>query len=64
MCQVSYFSIFCIGYLLVWHQSFATDAIKTPVSLQEALKDRNWVRALNEEIEALERNLTWEIVDS
>ncbi|RDX86496.1 hypothetical protein CR513_32173, partial [Mucuna pruriens] len=37
-------------------QSFivAIDAIKTTISIQEALKDENW---------ALEKNSTWEIVD-
>ncbi|RDX80704.1 putative mitochondrial protein, partial [Mucuna pruriens] len=39
------------------------DAIKTPTSVQEALKDENWVQAMKEEMEALEKNSTWEIVD-
>ncbi|RDY03975.1 putative mitochondrial protein, partial [Mucuna pruriens] len=29
----------------------------------EALKDENWVQAMKEEMEALEKNSTWEIVD-
>ncbi|RDX94290.1 hypothetical protein CR513_23341, partial [Mucuna pruriens] len=43
-------------HLSVQHQSFITtiDAIKTPTSVHEALK---------EEMEALEKNSTWEIVD-
>ncbi|RDX88942.1 hypothetical protein CR513_29398, partial [Mucuna pruriens] len=51
--------------LSVQHQSFITaiDAIKTPTSVQEALKDENWVQAMKEEMEALEKKSTWEIVD-
>ncbi|RDY00930.1 hypothetical protein CR513_15813, partial [Mucuna pruriens] len=52
-------------HLFVQHQSFiaALVAIKTPTSVQEALKDENWVQAMKEEMEALEKNSTWEIVD-
>ncbi|RDX60162.1 putative mitochondrial protein, partial [Mucuna pruriens] len=39
------------------------DAIKTSTSVQEALKDENWVKAMKEEMMALEKNSTWEIVD-
>ncbi|RDX91841.1 putative mitochondrial protein, partial [Mucuna pruriens] len=54
-----------IDHLFVQHQSFtiAIDAIKAPTSVQEALKDENWVQAMKEEMEALEKNSTWEIVD-
>jgi len=47
------------------HRSFlsAIDSIRVPTSVQEALKDGNWVRAMNEEIGALERNEIWEIVE-
>ncbi|RDX89090.1 putative mitochondrial protein, partial [Mucuna pruriens] len=41
----------------------AIDAIKTPTSVQESLKDENWVQAMKEEMEELEENSTWEIVD-
>ncbi|XP_071740926.1 uncharacterized protein [Rutidosis leptorrhynchoides] len=34
-----------------------------PMSYQEASKDKNWVNAMNEEIEALLRNNTWIITD-
>ncbi|RDX93317.1 hypothetical protein CR513_24442, partial [Mucuna pruriens] len=34
-----------------------------PTSVQEALKDENWVQAMKEEMKVLEKNLTWEIVD-
>ncbi|RDX97989.1 hypothetical protein CR513_19160, partial [Mucuna pruriens] len=55
----------CTDHLSVQHQSFivAIDAIKIPTSVQEALKDENWVQAMKEEMEALEKNSTWEIVD-
>ncbi|KAL2320148.1 hypothetical protein Fmac_029117 [Flemingia macrophylla] len=51
--------------LSMQHQSFlsAIDSIEIPTSIQEALKDENWVRAMNEEMGALERNETWEIVE-
>ena len=46
-------------------QSFlsAINSIRIPTSVQEALKDENWVRAMNEEMKALEKNETWEIVE-
>ncbi|RDX90369.1 hypothetical protein CR513_27776, partial [Mucuna pruriens] len=55
----------CIDHLSIQHQSFivAIDAIKTPTSVQEALKEENWVQAMKEEMEALEKNSTWEIVN-
>ena len=47
------------------HQSFlsAIDSIRIPTSIQEALKDENWVRAMNEEMKTLEKNETWKIVE-
>ena len=47
------------------HQSFlsAIDSIRIPTSVQEALKDENWIRAMNEEMSVLQRNETWEIVE-
>jgi len=38
--------------LSIQHQSFlsAIDSIRIPTSIQEALKDENWVQAMNEEI--------------
>jgi len=46
------------------HQSFLStiDFIRILTSIQEALKDENWVRAMNEEMGALEKNETREIV--
>ncbi|RDX78018.1 putative mitochondrial protein, partial [Mucuna pruriens] len=39
------------------------NAIKISTLVQEALRDENWVQAMKEEIKALEKNSTWEIVD-
>jgi len=51
--------------LSMQHRSFlsAIDSIRIPTSVQEALKDENWIQAMNEEMSALERNETWEIVE-
>jgi len=51
--------------LSMQHQSFlsAIDSIRIPTSVQEALKDENWIRAMNEEMSVLQRNETWEIVE-
>ncbi|RDX85953.1 putative mitochondrial protein, partial [Mucuna pruriens] len=55
----------CTNHLFIQYRSFivAFDAIKTPTSVQETLKDENWVQAMKEEMKALEKNSTWEIVD-
>ena len=47
------------------HQSFlsAVDSIRIPTSVEEALKDESWIRAMNEEMSALEKNEIWEIVE-
>ena len=37
--------------------------MRIPTSVQEALKDKNWVQAMDEEMKALEKNRTWEIVE-
>ncbi|RDX69088.1 putative mitochondrial protein, partial [Mucuna pruriens] len=39
------------------------DTIQTPTSVQETLKDENWVQVMKEKIKTLEKNSTWEIVD-
>ncbi|RDX90875.1 hypothetical protein CR513_27220, partial [Mucuna pruriens] len=49
----------CIKYLI--SQFVCTDHLF--VQHQKALKDENWVQAIEEEMEALEKNSTWEIVD-
>ncbi|RDY05098.1 hypothetical protein CR513_11093, partial [Mucuna pruriens] len=46
--------------------SILDNSIEEQVQLfepEEALKDENWVQAMKEEIKALEKNLTWDIVD-
>ncbi|RDX62730.1 hypothetical protein CR513_58903, partial [Mucuna pruriens] len=55
----------CTDHLSIQHQSFiiVIDVIKIPISVQEALKDENWVQVMKEEMKALEKNSTWEIVD-
>ncbi|GJQ93957.1 putative RNA-directed DNA polymerase [Tanacetum coccineum] len=44
---------------------FATsiNKIHEPTTYQEAVKDSRWIEAMNQEIEALNRNNTWEITD-
>lgn len=37
--------------------------IGIPQTLQEAFTDRHWVQAIKEDMIALEKNETWEIVD-
>ena len=34
-----------------------------PTSFDEAVKDAQWVQAMNEEIDAIEKNQTWDLVD-
>ena len=34
-----------------------------PTFFEEAIKEEQWVEAMNEEIEAIERNKTWDLVD-
>ena len=42
--------------------SFSLLSFQLP-SFEEAIKDENWVRAMDEEIEAIEKNDTWDLVD-
>ena len=37
--------------------------VSIPNSVQEALKDPRWRKAMNEEMKALKKNSTWEVVD-
>ncbi|RDX85623.1 putative mitochondrial protein, partial [Mucuna pruriens] len=55
----------CTDHISLQHRSFiaAIDAIKIPALVQEAKKDSNWIQAMGEEMKALERNSTWDIVD-
>jgi len=39
------------------------DAIRVPTIVAVAMKDENWVQAMNEDMGALEKKQTWEIVD-
>jgi len=34
-----------------------------PTFFEEAMNEEHWVEAINEEIEAIERNKTWDFVD-
>ena len=33
-----------------------------PNSIKEACKDENWIKAMNEELNQIEQNQTWELV--
>jgi hypothetical protein len=33
-----------------------------PKNLEEASRDKNWVNAMNEELDQIEKNQTWELV--
>ena len=33
-----------------------------PTSIKEACKDASWVKAMNEELDQIERNQTWDLV--
>ncbi|XP_022008142.1 uncharacterized mitochondrial protein AtMg00820-like [Helianthus annuus] len=50
--------------LSVENHCFATSLNKSvePKSYFEAVKDPNWISAINEEIKALNRNQTWDLV--
>jgi hypothetical protein len=52
-------------HLSTQYQSFiaAVDSVRIPSSVDEALKDRKWIQAMDEEMKALEKNGTWEIVE-
>ncbi|GAU28814.1 hypothetical protein TSUD_21510 [Trifolium subterraneum] len=43
------------------HLAFNAEA--EPVNFEDAVKDEKWLNAMNEEIESIERNNTWELVD-
>ncbi|CAL9018671.1 unnamed protein product, partial [Prunus brigantina] len=38
------------------------DSLSTPSSVEEALMDPNWKQAMNDEMQALQNNSTWELV--
>ncbi|MCI45762.1 retrotransposon 4 protein, partial [Trifolium medium] len=43
------------------HLAFNAEA--EPVNFEDAVKDEKWLSAMNEEIESIERNHTWELVE-
>ncbi|RDX66062.1 putative mitochondrial protein, partial [Mucuna pruriens] len=43
--------------------NFALFADCEPVTFEEAASDRNWRKAMDEEIHAIEKNQTWELTD-
>ena len=47
------------------HKAFVTKlhTIRTPQTIQEALKSKEWKKAMNEEMRALEKNKTWDVVE-
>lgn len=46
------------------HKAFITalDSITIPNSVHKAFEDRNWIQAMTEEMNALKKNDTWEVV--
>ncbi|KAH9696165.1 retrovirus-related pol polyprotein from transposon RE1 [Citrus sinensis] len=49
----------CESYALTINQ---LSTISIPSSVQDALEDPKWTKAMNEEMEALQKNATWELV--
>ena len=37
--------------------------VDDPIHFEEAIKDKKWIDAMDEEINAIEKNKTWELVD-
>ena len=37
--------------------------VDDPVHFEEEIKDRKWIEAMDEEINAIERNKTWDLVE-
>ena len=37
--------------------------VDDPIHFEDAIKDRKWIEAMNEEINAIERNKTWDLVE-
>ena len=37
--------------------------VEYPINFEEAIKDKKWIDAMDEEINAIEKNNTWELVD-
>ena len=49
----------CESYALTINQ---LSILSIPSSVQDALEDPKWTKAMNEEMEALQKNGTWELV--
>jgi hypothetical protein len=47
--------------LLIWHTAFVVSF--EPKEIGHTLFDSNWVNAMHEELENLERNQVWELVE-
>ena len=45
------------------HRTESLSTVCIPTDVQEAKADEKWKRAMNEEMDALQRNKTWELVD-
>ena len=37
--------------------------VDDPIHFEEAIKDKKWIDAMDEEINAIEKNKTWELVE-
>ena len=37
--------------------------VDDPIHFEEAIKDRKWIEVMDEEINAIERNKTWDLVE-
>ena len=37
--------------------------VDDPIHFEDAIKDRKWIEAMDDEINATEKNKTWELVD-
>ena len=37
--------------------------VEDPIHFEEAVKDKKWIDAMDEEMNAIEKNNTWELVD-
>ena len=44
-------------------QLFVAERVKEPTTIKQAMKDPNWVSAMEKEHETLMRNKTWDLVD-
>jgi hypothetical protein len=47
---------------LLYQEKIALLSHIEPKSIKEACKDENWVKAMNEELDQIEKNQTWELV--